>query len=138
MLVGLFLGTDRTGLSATEITHLCARSASPLLFGRHRVCLVAAHFAALVPGSVQRLHHFACLTLGNLEERNGVLQFDMSHGNTAAHIAVDELHGLARIETVFLSQVNEQTLIAFLGFARPVLGRLLSPALGSTLLLILL
>ena len=50
----------------------------------------------------------------------------MPHLNAAFHVAVDELHHLARIETVFLSEVDEQSAVAFLCLPATTLAALLA------------
>ena len=74
------------------------------------ISIVTSYGSALVLSSVQCLHHTLRILLRHLDVGKLTQQVDVTHLLATLHVLVQILHDFARIETIRLTQVDEQTL----------------------------
>ena len=74
------------------------------------ISIVTSHGSALILSTVQSLHHALRILLRHLYVGKLTQQVDVTHLLTTLHVLVQILHDFARIETICLTQVDEQSL----------------------------
>ena len=74
------------------------------------ISIVTSHGSALVLSTVQSLHHALRILLRHLDVGKLTQQVDVTHLLATLHVLVQILHDFARIETIRLTQVDEQAL----------------------------
>ena len=74
------------------------------------ISIVTSHGSALVLSTVQSLHHALRILLRHLDVGKLTQQVDVTHLLATLHVLVQILHDFARIETICLTQVDEQSL----------------------------
>ena len=74
------------------------------------ISIVTSHGSALVLSTVQSLHHALRILLRHLDVGKLTQQVDVTHLLATLHVLVQILHDFARIETIRLTQVDEQSL----------------------------
>ena len=74
------------------------------------ISIVTSHGSALILSTVQSLHHALRILLRHLDVGKLTQQVDVTHLLATLHVLVQILHDFARIETIRLTQVNEQSL----------------------------
>ena len=74
------------------------------------ISIVTSHGSALVLSTVQSLHHALRILLRYLNVGKLTQQVDVTHLLATLHVLVQILHDFARIETICLTQVDEQSL----------------------------
>ena len=97
--------------------------------------VIAAYLASLVRRAVQCPHHLLCILFRHFDVALFGQQVDVSYLLMAVYVLVDELHHLARIESVGLAEVDEQPSVAALclALAAAASGLSLSAAAAGTL-----
>ena len=88
------------------------------------ISIVTSYGSALVLSTVQCLHHALRILLRHLDVGKLTQQVDVTHLLTTLHVLVQILHDFARIETIRLTQVDEQAL-------ETSLSLMLSAAIGN-------
>ena len=74
------------------------------------ISIVTSHGSALILSTVQSLHHALRILLRHLDVGKLTQQVDVTHLLATLHVLVQILHDFARIETICLTQVDEQSL----------------------------
>ena len=74
------------------------------------ISIVTSYGSALVLSTVQCLHHALRILLRHLDVGKLTQQVDVTHLLATLHVLVQILHDFARIETIRLTQVDEQAL----------------------------
>ena len=74
------------------------------------ISIVTSHGSALVLSTVQSLHHALRILLRHLDVGKLTQQVDVTHLLATLHVLVQILHDFARIETIRLTQIDEQAL----------------------------
>ena len=74
------------------------------------ISIVTSHGSALILSTVQSLHHALRILLRHLDVGKLTQQVDVTHLLATLHVLVQILHDFARIETIRLTQVDEQSL----------------------------
>ena len=74
------------------------------------ISIVTSYGSALVLSTVQCLHHALSILLRHLDVGKLTQQVDVTHLLATLHVLVQILHDFARIETIRLTQVDEQSL----------------------------
>ena len=74
------------------------------------ISIVTSHGSALILSTVQSLHHALSILLRHLDVGKLTQQIDVTHLLATLHVLVQILHDFARIETIRLTQVDEQAL----------------------------
>ena len=74
------------------------------------ISIVTSHGSALVLSTIQCLHHALSILLRHLDVGKLTQQVDVTHLLATLHVLVQILHDFARIETIRLTQVDEQSL----------------------------
>ena len=74
------------------------------------ISIVTSYGSALVLSTVQCLHHALSILLRHLDVGKLTQQVDVTHLLATLHVLVQILHDFARIETICLTQVDEQSL----------------------------
>ena len=74
------------------------------------ISIVTSHGSALILSTVQSLHHALRILLRHLDVGKLTQQVDVPHLLATLHVLVQILHDFARIETICLTQVDEQSL----------------------------
>ena len=74
------------------------------------ISIVTSYGSALVLSTVQSLHHALRILLRHLDVGKLTQQVDVTHLLATLHVLVQILHDFARIETISLTQVDEQSL----------------------------
>ena len=88
------------------------------------ISIVTSHGSALILSTVQSLHHALRILLRHLDVGKLTQQVDVTHLLATLHVLVQILHDFARIETICLTQVDEQSL-------ETSLSLMLSAAIGN-------
>ena len=70
---------------------------------RGGLSIITTHLTTLIFSACQVLCHAVGILLSHIEERDGVLQVDMTNLHMTLHVLVQELHQLTGEESVFLS-----------------------------------
>ena len=95
------------------------------------ISIITSHGSALVLSTVQCLHHALRILLRHLDVGKLTQQVDVTHLLTTLHVLVQILHDFARIETIRLTQVDEQPLKTSLSFMLSAAVRNLATALAT-------
>ena len=74
------------------------------------ISIVTSYGSALILSTVQSLHHALSILLWHLDVGKLTQQVDVTHLLATLHVLVQILHDFARIETIRLTQVDEQSL----------------------------
>ena len=74
------------------------------------ISIVTSHGSALILSTVQSLHHALRILLRHLDVGKLTQQVDVTHLLATLNMLVQILHDFARIETISLTQVDEQAL----------------------------
>ena len=88
------------------------------------ISIITSHGSALVLSTVQCLHHALSILLRHLDVSKLTQQVDVTNLLTTLHVLVQILHDFARIETIRLTQIDEQSL-------ETSLSLMLSAAIGN-------
>ena len=92
------------------------------------ISIVTSYGSALVLSTVQCLHHALRILLRHLDVGKLTQQVDVTHLLATLHVLVQILHDFARIETIRLTQVDEQSLETSLSLMLPATIRNLATA----------
>lgn len=77
------------------------------------VGIIAAYLTALIGGAIDGVHHLFGIALGDLDIAEFLQQVDMAHLLFAAvDMMIEKLHDLSGIETISLTEVDEETAIS--------------------------
>ena len=96
------------------------------------ISIVTSHGSALVLSTVQSLHHTLRILLRHLDVGKLTQQVDVTHLLATLHVLVQILHDFARIETIRLTQVDEQALETSLSLMLSATIRNLATAFATT------
>ena len=75
---------------------------------------ITPHLTAFVECTVKGFHHFLCVSLWYLYERESCHKFDMADFLSSLNMTVYELHNLSRVEAVVLAEIDKKSLVALL------------------------
>ena len=96
------------------------------------ISIVTSYGSALVLSTVQSLHHALRILLRHLDVGKLTQQVDVTHLLATLHVLVQILHDFARIETICLTQVDEQSLETSLSLMLSATIGNLATALATT------
>ena len=80
------------------------------------VSIITSYGSALVLSSVQSLHHALSILLWHFDVGKLTQQVDVTNLLTTLHVLVQLLHDFAWIETISLTQIDEEALESSLSF----------------------
>ena len=96
------------------------------------ISIITSHGSALILSTVQSLHHALSILLRHLDVGKLTQQVDVTYLLATLHVLVQILHDFARIETISLTQVDEQALETNLSLMLSATIRNLATAFATT------